>query len=94
MTTPDDHLVVLFGATGDLAKRKLLPGLFRLAQAGLLPPRYRIVGTALDDLDDHAFRRARPHCGRRVRRGQPVTLAPGSVSPATSSTPMRATAPP
>ena len=56
MTTPDDHLVVLFGATGDLAKRKLLPGLFRLAQAGLLPPRYRIVGTALDDLDDHAFR--------------------------------------
>ena len=56
MTMPDDHLVVLFGATGDLAKRKLLPGLFRLAQAGLLPPRYRIVGTALEDLDDNAFR--------------------------------------
>ena len=56
MKTPDDHLVVLFGATGDLARRKLLPGLFRLAQAGLLPPRYRIVGTALDNLDDDAFR--------------------------------------
>ena len=56
MTTPDDHLVVLFGATGDLAQRKLLPGLFRLAQAGLLPPRYRIVGAALEDLDDSAFR--------------------------------------
>ncbi len=54
--TPDDHLVVLFGATGDLAKRKLLPGLFRLAQAGLLPARFRIVGTALDDLDDRTFR--------------------------------------
>jgi glucose-6-phosphate 1-dehydrogenase len=54
--TPEDHLVLLFGATGDLAKRKLLPGLFRLAQAGLLPARYRIVGAALDDLDDDAFR--------------------------------------
>jgi glucose-6-phosphate 1-dehydrogenase len=39
-------VIVLFGATGDLARRKLLPGLFRLAAAGLLPDRYRIVGTA------------------------------------------------
>jgi glucose-6-phosphate 1-dehydrogenase len=31
------HVIVLFGATGDLARRKLLPGLFHLAQAGLLP---------------------------------------------------------
>jgi glucose-6-phosphate 1-dehydrogenase len=43
---PDDHVVVLFGATGDLARRKLLPGLFHLAKAGLLPARYRIVGSA------------------------------------------------
>jgi len=43
---PHDHVIVLFGATGDLAKRKLLPGLFRLAAAGLLPERYRIIGTA------------------------------------------------
>jgi glucose-6-phosphate 1-dehydrogenase len=43
---PDNHVIVLFGATGDLAKRKLLPGLFHLAAAGLLPERYRIVGTA------------------------------------------------
>jgi glucose-6-phosphate 1-dehydrogenase len=42
---PDNHVIVLFGATGDLAKRKLLPGLFHLAAAGLLPERYRIVGT-------------------------------------------------
>ncbi|MFD0502256.1 hypothetical protein ACFQ0G_03365 [Streptomyces chiangmaiensis] len=46
MTRPDDHVIVLFGATGDLAKRKLIPGLFHLAQAGLLPDRYRIVGSA------------------------------------------------
>jgi glucose-6-phosphate 1-dehydrogenase len=49
------YVIVLFGATGDLARRKLLPGLFHLAQAGLLPE-YRIVGTSLDDLDEHGFR--------------------------------------
>jgi glucose-6-phosphate 1-dehydrogenase len=37
---------VLFGATGDLAKRKLLPGLFHLHAAGLLPREYRIIGSS------------------------------------------------
>ena len=39
MPRPDDHVIVMFGATGDLARRKLLPGLFRLAVAGLMPDR-------------------------------------------------------
>jgi glucose-6-phosphate 1-dehydrogenase len=39
-------VIVVFGATGDLAKRELLPGLFHLAVGGLLPESYRIVGTA------------------------------------------------
>jgi glucose-6-phosphate 1-dehydrogenase len=43
---PEDHVIVIFGATGDLAKRKLLPGLYHLALAGLLPERYRIIGSA------------------------------------------------
>jgi len=43
---PADHVIVLFGATGDLAKRKLLPGLFHLATAGLLPHRCRLIGTS------------------------------------------------
>jgi glucose-6-phosphate 1-dehydrogenase len=34
---PDDMVIVLFGATGDLARRKLLPGIFHLAGVGLLP---------------------------------------------------------
>jgi glucose-6-phosphate 1-dehydrogenase len=46
LSRPGSHVIVLFGATGDLARRKLLPGLFHLAAAGLLPERYRIVGTA------------------------------------------------
>lgn len=44
VTTPENHVIVLFGATGDLARRKIIPGLFHLAVAGLLPERYRIVG--------------------------------------------------
>jgi glucose-6-phosphate 1-dehydrogenase len=43
---PEDHVIVLFGATGDLAKRKLLPGLFHLHAAGLLPREYRVIGSA------------------------------------------------
>ena len=43
---PDNHVIVLFGATGDLAKRKLLPGLFHLHAAGLLPREYRVIGSS------------------------------------------------
>jgi glucose-6-phosphate 1-dehydrogenase len=51
----DPHVIVLFGATGDLAARKLLPGLLHLSQAGLMPD-FRLVGTSRGDLDDAAFR--------------------------------------
>ena len=43
---PANHVIVLFGATGDLARRKILPGLYHLALAGLLPKDYRIIGSA------------------------------------------------
>ena len=67
---PDDHVIVLFGASGDLAARKLLPGLFHLDASGLLPERYRIVGTATSDLGgDQGFRRhARQAVARFGRR--------------------------
>ena len=47
-------VVVLFGATGDLARRKLLPGLLHLFEADLLKDA-RIVGTSLEDLDSEQF---------------------------------------
>ena len=56
LVRPGPHVIVLFGATGDLSRRKLIPGLFHLGQAGLLPEEFRIVGTSLDDLDDERFR--------------------------------------
>ncbi|HEY9237373.1 MAG TPA: hypothetical protein VIP10_00920, partial [Burkholderiaceae bacterium] len=49
------QVVVLFGATGDLARRKLLPGLFHLASAGFIPG-CRIIGVSLDDIDAETFR--------------------------------------
>ena len=44
------QVVVLVGATGDLARRKLLPGLFHLATHGFIPG-CRIIGVSLDDID-------------------------------------------
>ena len=49
------HVIVLFGATGDLAKRKLLPGLGYLQQSRFTPD-VRIVGTAMDDIGIEEFR--------------------------------------
>jgi glucose-6-phosphate 1-dehydrogenase len=50
------QVVVLVGATGDLAGRKLLPGLFHLSTAGFIPG-CRIIGVSLDDLDADGFRK-------------------------------------
>ncbi len=62
------HVIVLFGATGDLAARKLLPGLLHLSLTGLIPD-CRIVGCSLDDLDEEAFRDlAHTACEKYSRR--------------------------
>jgi glucose-6-phosphate 1-dehydrogenase len=50
------QVVVLVGATGDLSRRKLLPGLFHLVRAGFIPG-CRIIGASLDDIDTDAFRK-------------------------------------
>jgi glucose-6-phosphate 1-dehydrogenase len=48
--------LLMFGATGDLARRMLLPALYGLESDNLLPNDLRIVGTARSELDDGAFR--------------------------------------
>jgi glucose-6-phosphate 1-dehydrogenase len=48
--------MVLFGASGDLTKRKLVPALFNLAKASLLPTHFAILGIAVDSLDEEQFR--------------------------------------
>jgi glucose-6-phosphate 1-dehydrogenase len=49
------QVVVLVGATGDLARRKLLPGLFHLSSAGFIPG-CRIIGVSLENIDAAGFR--------------------------------------
>jgi glucose-6-phosphate 1-dehydrogenase len=49
-------IVTIFGATGDLSKRKLLPSLFDLFERGLLPDSFRVVGFARSPLGDEEFR--------------------------------------
>ena len=51
----DTHVIVLFGATGDLSRRKLVPGLLHLTHAGLMPE-FRLVGTSLGPMTDDEFR--------------------------------------
>ena len=48
--------LVIFGGTGDLARRKILPGLYRRYLAGQIPEDARIIGAARADMDDQAFR--------------------------------------
>ncbi len=56
----EPHVIVLFGATGDLAARKLLPGLLHLAMTGMMPE-YRIVGSSTSTLTDEEFRHLARH---------------------------------
>ncbi len=49
---PDAGIMVIFGASGDLTKRKLLPALFHLEQVGLLPKNFTILGVARRPLGD------------------------------------------
>jgi glucose-6-phosphate 1-dehydrogenase len=50
--SPDPCVVVIFGASGDLTKRKLLPALYHLEQAGNLPQNFAVVGVARRPLQD------------------------------------------
>lgn len=55
-TPPEPCIVVIFGASGDLAHRELVPSLYALACQKLLPERFAVVGFARKEWDDEAFR--------------------------------------
>jgi glucose-6-phosphate 1-dehydrogenase len=48
--------LVIFGGTGDLARRKILPALYNLAHEGALPERFNLIGIARGDLNDEGYR--------------------------------------
>src|ERR1700753_1233628 len=68
--TPDPCIVVIFGASGDLTKRKLLPALYHLEQSGLLPKNFAVVGVARRPLEKT--------CGADMKEG---TVSGGGVAP-------------
>jgi glucose-6-phosphate 1-dehydrogenase len=56
LAAPRPQAIVVFGASGDLSRRKILPALYDLSVRGLLPERTMIVGFATSKWDDDAFR--------------------------------------
>ncbi len=54
--TPEPTALVIFGASGDLTRRKLLPALYQLARAQRLPARFAVIGVARSTMDDEGFR--------------------------------------
>jgi glucose-6-phosphate 1-dehydrogenase len=54
----DPCAIVMFGASGDLARRKLLPALYDLALHSCLAPRFRLLGFARTEMNDEAFRKS------------------------------------
>jgi glucose-6-phosphate 1-dehydrogenase len=56
--TPQPCVVVIFGASGDLTKRKLIPALYALATQGMLPTAFGVVGAGRTEITDEQFRTA------------------------------------
>src|ERR1044071_5829997 len=69
---PDPSCLVIFGASGDLTQRKLIPGLYSLAHDGLLPPGQTIVGFARSEMTDDQFRAAMKEACNTHARTRPV----------------------
>ena len=71
---PAPACIVIFGATGDLSTRKLVPSLYRLYADGLLPDEFFILGASLTEMDDDAFRKIMEEA---VSRSLPDKFLPG-----------------
>lgn len=70
--TADPCIMVIFGATGDLTARKLLPALYNLARDGELPAHFACVGFARREKGDELFRQEMAEAINRFSRSKPV----------------------
>ena len=66
--TPEPCVLVVFGASGDLTRRKIFPALYALARRKLLPERFAIVGAARSEWTDDEFRDRMEHAVREFGR--------------------------
>lgn len=69
---PQPCSIVIFGASGDLTKRKLMPALYCLAHEGLLPPYFSVIGVAAADYNDETFRAEMKKAVNQFSRYKPV----------------------
>ena len=58
LTRPESLILVIFGGSGDLTKRKLIPSLYQLFKQGKLPDRFAVLGLGRTDYTDESYR---PH---------------------------------
>ena len=70
--TAEPVTVVLFGASGDLAKRKVIPAMYDLAIHNSLGPRYTIVGFARTPMSDGSFRSALAEAAKSISEAGPI----------------------
>src|SRR3970040_2970740 len=70
---PDPHVMVLFGATGDLSHRKVLPALAQLWRTNLLPQDWMLVAVGRRPYDDETLR---AESGKSLEEGGPGELGP------------------
>jgi glucose-6-phosphate 1-dehydrogenase len=74
MKKPENYIFVIFGGSGDLSKRKLIPALFNLSRDGLLPANYAIIGLGRKDYTDDSYRQKMiesiTHHGRNTSNDQ------------------------
>ncbi|MFL6230072.1 MAG: glucose-6-phosphate dehydrogenase [Pyrinomonadaceae bacterium] len=70
--TAEPCCIIIFGASGDLAKRKLIPALFRLSQQRLIPAEFAIIGAARTAMETAEFRTRMREAVEEFSDGQPV----------------------
>jgi len=68
----DPAVMVIFGATGDLSGRKLLPALYNLAKQRSLPAGFAVVGAAMNEMTDDAFHKHASDLIHEFSRTQPI----------------------
>src|SRR5215469_5566877 len=76
----DPCIMVIFGASGDLTGRKLIPAIYNLANSRLMPKQFAIVGIAIDPLSEDEFRRrAREDMEKEVKVTGNCALCDGII---------------
>ncbi|WP_106830783.1 glucose-6-phosphate dehydrogenase [Parabacteroides pacaensis] len=71
MKNPENQMLVIFGASGDLTKRKLIPSLFELCARGLLPDKFVVLGASRTEYSDEEYRRKQRESILAIEKGKP-----------------------